>query len=557
MSESTIKDPIKLALADITRGWKVIDGARLRQDVTLDCDVVIVGSGAGGGTAAEILTQAGLKVVMIEEGPFKSSSDFRMREREAYPQLYQESASRQTKDKGIVILQGRAVGGSTTVNWTSSFRTPPVTLKHWEAEWGLRDYTVEKMAPWFERMEARLSISPWPIPPNENNSVLKRGCEKLGIPAAAIRRNVKDCWNLGYCGMGCPTNAKQSMLVTTIPAALDAGLTLIHSTRVDRLAYRFGRVTSLAASGMGANASSNGSKPGQYKIRVQAQHIILAGGAINNPALMLRSKLPDPYNTLGKRTFLHPSSVSAAIMDAKVEGFSGAPQTIYSDHFIDIAPPQGPIGYKLEAPPIHPILAGITLQGFGEDHAMWMKRLPQMQVVIALMRDGFHPHSIGGSVGIRADGNPLLDYPISEYVWDGVRRSLLVMAEIQFAAGAKIVMPLHENSRPMRTWKEAKPFIESLAMQVLRTRIASAHVMGGCTMGADPRTSVIGGDGRHHQFDNLWVFDGSAFPTSIGANPQLSIYGMVARNATRLLELIKGPAKPAFASSDVARIRTT
>ncbi len=548
MSESLINDPIRIALDDKARAWKVIDAGRLQQDLNLECDVVIVGSGAGGGTTAEILVQAGLKVIMLEEGPFKSSSDFRMREREAYPQLYQESASRQTRDKGIVILQGRAVGGSTTVNWTSSFRTPPVTLKHWETEWGLSDYTVEKMAPWFERMETRLSISPWTMPPNENNSVLRRGCEKLGIPAAAIRRNVKGCWNLGYCGMGCPTNAKQSMLVTTIPAALDGGMVLVHSARVDRLAYRFGRITSLIATGMDANASSNGSKPGRFRIRVQANHIVLAGGAINNPALMLRSKLPDPHGTLGKRTFLHPSSVSAAIMDGQVEAFSGAPQTIYSDHFIDIAPPQGAIGYKLEAPPIHPILAGITLQGFGEDHAMWMKRLPQMQVVIALMRDGFHPQSIGGNVQIRGDGSPVLDYPISDYVWEGVRRSLLSMAEIQFAAGAKIVMPLHEDSRPMRSWKDAKTLIDMLSMQTLRTRIASAHVMGGCTMGADPRNSVIGGDGRHHHFDNLWVFDGSAFPTSIGANPQLSIYGMAARNASRLVELIKGPAKPAFAA---------
>ena len=557
MSSSTIKDPVKLALADVMRGWKVFDGARLQRDLNLDCDVVIVGSGAGGGTAAEILTQAGLTVVMIEEGPFKSSSDFRMREREAYPQLYQESASRQTKDKGIVILQGRAVGGSTTVNWTSSFRTPPTTLKHWQTVWGLQDYTIEKMAPWFERMEARLSISPWAIPPNENNSVLQRGCEKLGIPAAAIRRNVKACWNLGYCGMGCPTNAKQSMLVTTIPAALDAGMTLIHSSRVDRLAFRPGRVTSLIASGMDVNASSNGTVAGQHKVRVQAKHIILAGGAINNPALMLRSKLPDPHGTLGKRTFLHPSAVSAAIMDGQVDGFNGAPQTIYSDHFIDIAPPAGPIGFKLEAPPIHPILAGITLQGFGHEHAMWMKRLPQMQVLIALMRDGFHPQSNGGRVEIRGDGSPLLDYPISDYVWEGVRRSLLVMTEIQFAAGAKIVMPLHEDAKPLRSWKDAKTLIDSLSMQVLRTRIASAHVMGGCNMGADPRTSVIGGDGRHHQFDNLWIFDGSAFPTSIGANPQLSIYGMVARNATRLAEMIKGATKTATAATPSSYSPTT
>ncbi len=543
MTASVIPDFIQIAREDKSRGWKVLDGSRLTADIDIECDVVIVGSGAGGGTTAEILTAAGLNVVMIEEGPFKSSTDFRMRERDAYPQLYQESAGRQTKDKGIVILQGRAVGGSTTVNWTSSFRTPPTTLAHWQRVWGLKDYNVAEMLPWFQKMEERLSIEAWTVAPNENNDILKRGCDKLGIPAAAIKRNVKGCWNLGYCGMGCPTNAKQSMLVTTIPFALDHGLSLIHSTRVERLANRYGRITSLIAVGM----DREGVAIGRYKIRVTAKHYVLAGGAINNPALMLRSKLPDPYGTLGKRTFLHPSSVSAAIMDSKVEAYSGAPQTIYSDHFLNTQAVDDVIGYKLEAPPIHPILAGITLQGFGAEHSTWMKRLPNMHVAIALMRDGFHEGSIGGSVGIRADGSPILDYKITDYVWHGVRRSLLVMAEVQFAAGAKIVMPLHEDSKPMRSWAEAKKLIESLRMETLRTRIASAHVMGGCAMGANARVSVTRGDGRHHQLDNLWVFDGSSFPTSIGANPQLSIYGMAARNATQLATLMKPEIQTKFA----------
>ena len=542
MSVSSIKDPIKLALADRSRGWKVIDGSRIGRDYAIECDVVIVGSGAGGGTAAEILTKAGLNVVMIEEGPFKSSSDFRMRERDAYQQLYQESAGRQTKDKGITILQGRAVGGSTTVNWTSSFRTPLTTLKHWQKVWGLDDYTEAKMAPWFEKMEARLSIAPWGIPPNENNDILRRGCDALRFPSAAIRRNVRGCWNLGYCGMGCPTNAKQSMLVTTIPDALNRGMALIHSTRVERLAHRYGRVVSLVASGM----TGNGTAPGEWKLRVHAKHFVLAAGAINNPALMLRSKFPDPHSTLGKRTFLHPSAVSAAIMEQSVEGYSGAPQTIYSDHFLDSMPLDGPMGFKLEAPPIHPVLVGITLPGFGTDHAAWMKRLPNMHVSIALMRDGFHVESIGGKVGIRNDGSALLDYPINEYTFAGLRHSLFTMAEIQFAAGAKIVMPVHEDAKPYRSWGDAKRAIAMLPMKTLRARVASAHVMGGCGMGADVRTSVTRGDGRHHQLENLWVFDGSAFPTSIGANPQLSIYGMVARNATRLADLL-APLKQTFA----------
>jgi choline dehydrogenase-like flavoprotein len=544
MSESVVKDPIKLALADRTRGWKVIDGSRITRDYNIECDVVIIGSGAGGGTTAEILTQAGLNVVMIEEGPFKSSSDFRMRERDAYPQLYQESAGRQTRDKGITILQGRAVGGSTTVNWTSSFRTPAATLGYWEKVFGLEDFTVDRMAPWFERMETRLSIAPWTVAPNENNDILRRGCEKLGIPHGAIRRNVKGCWNLGYCGMGCPTNAKQSMLVTTIPSALDHGLSLIHSARVEKISSRYGRAVTLVAHGMKADLVGVNADVGPHHIRVHARHFVLAGGAINNPALLMRSKVPDPYGNLGARTFLHPSSVSAALMEEDVIAYSGAPQTIYSDYFLDSIPHGGPMGFKLEAPPIHPILAGITLPGYGTDHSAWMTRLPKMHVAIALMRDGFHPESTGGRVAIRNDGSPLLDYPISRYAWEGLRHALRVMAEIQFAAGAKIVMPLHEDASPYRSWASARRAIDSLSMQTLRTRVASAHVMGGCGMGRDERQSVIRSDGRHHQLENLWVFDGSAFPTSIGANPQLSIYGMVARNATRLAEMLTKTVTP-------------
>jgi choline dehydrogenase-like flavoprotein len=530
---SKIADPIRIG---VVSGWKVIDGATLTKDLALECDVVIVGSGAGGGTAAEILSQAGLKVVIVEEGPLKSSSDFRMMEREAYPQLYQESAGRQTKDKAITILQGRNVGGSTTVNWTSSFRTPAATLQHWQDAHGLKDYSSDAMAPWFAKMEERLSISAWPVPPNENNDVLKRGCAKLAIPSGAINRNVKGCWNLGYCGVGCPTNAKQSMLVTTIPSALSAGATLLHRTRVDALTHQQGRVTGLQAVGM----DEAGIRPGPHRITVKARHYVLSGGAINTPALMLRSSLPDPHSTLGKRTFLHPVNISAAIMAAKVEAYNGAPQTVYSDHFLDTLALDGPIGYKLEAPPIHPILAGITLQGFGTEHTSWMSRLPHMQVVIALLRDGFHPSSTGGTVGIRKDGSGVLDYPISDYVWDGMRRAFLTMAEIQFAAGARVVMPMHEEGKALTSWNEAKAHIAQLPMKPLRCRVVTAHVMGGCGMGADEKRSVIRGDGGHHQLENLSVFDGSAFPTSIGANPQLSIYGMVARNATRLAEKLRG-----------------
>ncbi len=201
LRDKRLPDPFRDGLA---RGWHVVDASTLERDLVLDADVAIVGTGAGGGTAAEILSEAGLKVVLVEEGPLATSSDFRMRESDAYPQLYQESAARKTRDKAINILQGRCVGGSTTVNWTSSFRTPPSTLDYWRRALGIEGFSENDLAPWFERMEARLSIAPWPVAPNANNDALRRGALALGIPAHAIRRNVKGCWNIGYCGMGCP-----------------------------------------------------------------------------------------------------------------------------------------------------------------------------------------------------------------------------------------------------------------------------------------------------------------------------------------------------------------
>jgi choline dehydrogenase-like flavoprotein len=528
----SVADPVQAGLA---RGWKVVDAAAATRDQDLEFDVVIVGSGAGGGVTAEILAEAGLNVAIVEEGPLAGSSEFNMREREAYPRLYQESAGRQTLDKGITILQGRCVGGGTTINWTSSFRTPPRTLAHWAGAHGLKTVSESALAPWFERMEQRLAIGPWGVAPNANNDALKRGCEKLGIPFGYIRRNVKGCANLGYCGMGCPLNAKQSMLVTTLPAALDRGATLVQRARVTSLVARADRIVHCEARGV----ERNGAAPSPHRLRLRARHFVLAAGAIGSPAILLASQLPDPNGLVGKRTFLHPTVVSGAIMPTRVDGYYGAPQTVFSDHFLDTLPLGGPAGFKLEAPPVHPILGGITVPGFGAEHARWMTQLPNVQVLIALLRDGFHEQSQGGRVVLRSDGWPVLDYGLSDYLWDGVRRAYLAMAELQFAAGARSVMPLHESATEATSWREARGIIEALPLRAIAARVVSAHVMGGCAMGGDAASAVVNEAGRHHHLSNLSVHDGSVFPTSIGANPQLSIYALSARMASGLATSLK------------------
>ena len=534
---SQLKDPIREGIA---RGWKVMGGAFGPVPEKITCDVAIIGSGAGAGITAELLAKAGLQVVIIEEGPLKSSSDFNQKESEAYPSLYQESAARKTEDKAINILQGRCVGGSTTVNWTSSFRTPASTLQFWQQRFGLGGYTVEALAPYFAQAEQRLNITPWLVPPNENNDLLRRGAAKLGIPASAISRNVKGCWNLGSCGLGCPTNAKQSMLVTTIPAALDRGAQLLTETRAESLELANGRVTALVCRRVEPNGAAAQSGRAQAAIKIRAKHYVLAGGAINSPAVLLRSGAPDPHGVLGARTFLHPVVMSSSVFEQKVEAWSGAPQTIYSDHFLETQAIDGPIGYKLEAPPLHPIIFASTVPGFGQGQHDLLRSFPYNHTLLALLRDGFHDESPGGQVKLRGDGSAVLDYPLTDYVMEGGRRALLSMMEIQFAAGAKQVLPLHEMAKPYTSWAEAQAAVTALPMKPMLTRVVSAHVMGGCSLAGAERQGVTRPDGVHWQLENLSIHDGSLFPTSIGANPQLSIYGAVNRLAQGLAKKLSG-----------------
>ena len=523
----------------IASGWDVRDASSFTAPVTLEADVAIIGSGAGGGTTAEILANAGLKVLLIEEGPLKTSSHFKdMSESRAYAELYQEGSGRTSSDGAITVLQGRAVGGTTTVNWTSSFRTPEGTLKHWAEAFGVKGWGVEESKPWFDERSERLGIAPWAMPPNANNAVLQKGCEKLGWEWHAIPRNVRGCWNSGYCGYGCPVNAKQSMLVATIPAALAKGATLVHRLSVRKLQFSGSRITGLECAALDAG----GIHATGVMVSVRAKHVVLAGGAINNPALLLRSGVPDPHHRIGQRTCIHPVVFSYALMPEQVDGWYGAPQSIASDHFQwqgDFS--QAP-GFKLEVPPIYPALIAALFGRSGQELADNIAQMPRLNAALALLRDGFHEDSPGGQVRIDEAGNPVLDYELTDYLFRGFRNALLRMTEAQFAGGAVQAMPAHLGARWTDSWAAAKQQIETLDYKPFRLAVGTAHLMGGCAMGEDAKQSVVRSDGSHHQLENLSIIDGSVFPTSIGANPQLSIYALAARNATLLAQRLKPAA---------------
>ncbi|WP_233081773.1 GMC family oxidoreductase [Rheinheimera soli] len=524
---------MKNLIADgVAAGWSYLDASTLTADKEFEADVVIVGSGAGGAMAAEQLSLAGFKVMLLEMGALYEGKDFQQQERWAYPALYQDGAGRKTLDQSIGILQGRTVGGSTTVNWTTSIRTPDKTLEYWRAEFGC-DFNSDNLAPYFQQAEQRLNIHPWPVPPNANNDKLKQGCEALGWQYTVINRNVSGCANLGYCGMGCPINAKQSMQVSAIPSAMQAGAMLISRVSARELKWQNGQVQSLVAVPVDPHFQPDF----RVKLSFKAKHYIVAAGAIGSPALLLRSKVPNPSGRLGKHTYLHPSVISGALFDEVIAGHSGAPQSIYSDQFV--WPSTARMGFKLEVPPLHPVLMATKLTGLAQSHAALMQQFNQLQVVIALLRDGFHADSQGGTVLLSDQGEPMLDYPLSDYLWQGAQDAYLAMAELQFAAGAKSVLPIHQDAQLYSSWKQAREAIKALPLQKYRANLASAHVMGGCNMSANPTKGVVNLQGRHHQLENLSVFDGSVLPSSLGANPQLTIYALTLRNTAALVKALK------------------
>jgi choline dehydrogenase-like flavoprotein len=506
-----------------------VDARTLAPDARrLTPEVCIIGSGAGGAVTAALLAAAGHEVLVVEAGEHRTKKDFNMREDVAFAHLYQEGGTRTTTDRGIAILQGRGVGGTTVINWTTCFRTPEKVLAHWRDHFGVRDFEPQDLAPHFAAVEERLSVAEIPLEnSNRNNRLLYDGCQALGLQAAPTRRNVKQCMKSGYCGMGCPIDAKQSMLITYLPDAVAKGATVLSRCRVDRLEIQAGRVASAHAMTLG----DDGRTPTGAAIEIAAKRFILSGGAINSPGLLLRSGLGGAGSPLGRRTFLHPTIGTSAQHPDVVEAYYGAPQSIASHALSDRG---ADCGLFLETAPIHPALAAISLPGMGEAHRAIMEQLPHLSAHIALAIDGFGADEVGGTVFIAPSGEPRIDYPLPPRIWEALRAGLKQLALIDLAAGAQVVRTGHDPTLEIRKPADVAR-IDALPFAPGRIAVFSAHVMGGCTMGGDPARAVVRpGDLRHHTVENLHVVDGSVLPTSLGVNPQETIYGLAHTVATRL-----------------------
>lgn len=486
---------------------------------TLKADVCIIGSGAGGSVLAARLTEAGLRVVLLEEGGYYTRNEFSLHEGIAFPMLYQEQGARATEDLAITILQGRNVGGGTTVNWTTCFRAPKHILEHWNTHHGVEGLDSDTLAPHFAQIEERLNIHQWPKElVNANNDTLRRGCEALDWEYEVLHRNVKGCANSGYCGFGCPVDAKQAMHLTFIPDALNAGLRLCANTRATHFEVVGDRIVAAHAQVLHPDRDARAGAT----LKVTANVFVSSAGAINGPALLLRSGL-NHNGRVGARTLLHPVCSVGGIYPEPIRAWSGAPQSVASHQFVDRGSDK--VGFFLEVPPFHPMIAATAGRGFGQFHSTLMRELEHVSPIIAICVDGLGPHAPGGQVTVKADGRPNLNYTIGPALQEAFKAAHHAITELHFAAGCKEAYTLHEETINLRT-KADRTRLDSASYGNLDLAVFSAHQMGGCAMGSDPETSVVDSTLRHHQIPNLFVVDGSVFPTALGVNPSLSIYGL-------------------------------
>ena len=496
----------------------ITKGGQVTADLNVKAEVCVIGSGGGGAVVAKELAEAGRDVVVLEQGGYYTKDDFTQREDEMLPLLYEDMGQRTTSDQSIVILQGRNVGGSTVHNLCYCFRTPAPILEKWRREDGVREMSYAQMVPSFERVEAMLKVKP--IEPHEVNALnnkIRQGCEKLGYHGLVARHNRENCTTSGFCLLGCPFDAKQSMLITYIPAAVAAGARLYADCPVQTITASGGRVRSVDATVVDALR-----RP-RHRVHVDAQVVVLAAGAINTPQILLNSGIANSSGQVGQNLHLHPSVLLAGVYDEDIYGYRGIPQSYYVDEFIDLEKDPDS-GYILMPVFGFPVTTASQLPGFGREHWEIMRHYHRMVGILVLMHD-----QSAGTVRVRG-GKPDIDYRVSPKEQALFIEGMKHCAEILFASGAKqVIVPY---AAPL--WLQPGDDLRAIDARGLRPHdigIASTHPQSTCKMGEDPRRSVVNSWCQSHDLKNLFVCDMSVFPSSLGAPPQISTAAIADRTA--------------------------
>jgi choline dehydrogenase-like flavoprotein len=491
------------------------------RDMKLSCDVCVVGSGAGGGTAAAILAAAGEDVIVLEAGGYYDDADFDGAELGGFQRLYTEAGFAATADHSVGLLAGECFGGTTVINYCTSFRTPDDIRTEWAAA-GVPWFASEEYTRSLDTVCERLHVNLDHNRVSAREQVLERGLRGLGWHVDAMPRNVIGCDQgkvCGYCGYGCAIGAKQSTTKTWLADAQQHGARFVVETRALRV-----RIEAGAATGVEAHSKSG------HSVNIRCKAVVVACGSIHTPALLLRSGLRNEH--IGNHLHLHPVSNVCGVFDEEIRPWEGTMQAIYSDEHRFLT---GSYGVKYETTALQPVIAAAVLPWRDpQQYRSLMEKLSHTSAIGVLLRD-----RDGGRVTIGHDGHPIAHYALSGFDRGHLRRGFIGAARILDAAGARLIFSPHAKwcayepgrSGSLDTFTEA---MDSAGWDSGRLALFSFHIQGTARLGGSPKSSATNPDGQVWEARNLYVMDSSSFPSASGVNPMISIEAIAHRNASAL-----------------------
>jgi choline dehydrogenase-like flavoprotein len=495
----------------------------------LIADIVVVGSGAGGGVVAGELAKAGWDVIVVEKGAYLAEPDFNQKEVEMITRLYDQAGAIASRDGGLALLAGSCLGGGTTVNWAGSFKTPDYVREEWARDHEAKFFMQNSYDSSLQTVSEKIGVDNTYTYDNPQNQALRKGSEALGHKIGRVPRNEKrppdGNWDVyGYSPLGDQYGLKQGTLKTYLQDAADAGARIMVNTHIDKVLTELGEVRGVK----GYRRLENGKKA---EFTIKAKRVFVCAGSLHSPALLIRSGLTHPH--IGRNLYVHPTMSVAAYYDEPMNPWFGPMMSVVNDHFTRI---KGNYGFKIETPPTHAGLLGMSLPWTSsQQHKALLRKAQNLGNFIILTRDKF-----GGRLRMTPKGYPIVDYKLHSHDRSILLRGLKEAANIHLMAGAKEVIFGHNSARVFSASEGINrlgDFAASMSSWSWRANdftLFSAHQMSTCRMGGNEKKHPVKPDGQTREIKNLYVADASVFPSASGANPMLSIMAIAHHIAQEL-----------------------
>ena len=492
----------------------------VKGDVSRSVDVVVIGSGAGGGPIAKELAGEGYSVVVLEEGGHFTREDFNLDPADSYMKMYRDAGQTITLGVPFILLpMGKTMGGTTTVNSGTALRMQRPVLKKWQLTHGLTEIGEDELNLIYGHLEEYLFVKRAdPEVAGKVATAFLSGAEKLGLSCGWLPRNAKECEGFGACAFGCPSGSKQSVDVSFIPDAVKAGADIYTRCRAEELRASSGRASGVR----GRFLDPVTGRPNGKRIEIEARVTVLAAGAVFTPYFLLRQGLANSSGQVGRNLQIHPATQTIALFDEPLEPPKGIPQCCYVDEF------RGE-GIMLEGGTVPPEIHALALPFAGRRNARLMASYPNMGIFGGMLSES---DSSGRVLDLRRPGHrPAVLYNLRGRDVEKARAATVLMAEIWFAAGAKRVFTPFAGHYEITGPRDLRRLERSRVRAGDIVGMSAYHPLGTCRMGSDPEWSVVKHTCESWDLEDLYICDGSVLPSSPGVNPQLTIMAMAMRCA--------------------------